>query len=96
MTPQPPTTQLGISTVMTGELLEDVNTGEQQVAMVDMVLLTVNTGGEQTNSLQMTPEQAMAVARGLSAAVGRLINAEIDDQGKPTGLLHRIHRLNQP
>lgn len=96
MTPQPPTTQLGISTVMTGELLEDVNTGAEAVALTDMVLLTVNQDGDVVNSYQMTPEQAMAVARGLSAAVGRLINAEIDDQGKPTGLLHRIHRLNQP
>lgn len=91
--PSEPLQQLSVSSVMAGQLLDDVDTGEQTVAPLDLVLLIFTVDGEQRASYSLTPPQAMDVARALSGAVGRLVSAEIDDDGKPLGPLARLQRL---
>lgn len=89
--PLPPSgTQLGISTVMAGQVLADQDTGAQTIAPADLILLTVTHDGVQAASYQMTPAQAMAVGRALASACGKLINAEIDDTGAPLSPLTRL------
>lgn len=85
--------QLSISTVMTGQVLTDISTGVQTVAMEDTVLLTASLDGEQTESWSLTPAQAMTLAKGLGTAVGQLLRNEVDDTGKPLTPLARLKKL---
>lgn len=92
--PLPPSdTLLGITTVMAGQVLRDLGTGAETIAPVDLVMLTAHVGGVQRASYQMTPAEAMAVAKALSAGCGKLISAEIDDDGKPLSWWERLTRL---
>jgi len=94
MTPQPPSgTQVGISTVMAGEILKHTDGSGESVALADMVLLTLTRDGEQIAAMQMTIQEAFAVAQGLSGAAGRLIDAQIGDDGKPLPLLQRLAQV---
>jgi hypothetical protein len=81
--PADPGTQLGISHVLAGQVLVDQTTGAETIAPTDLVILSANIGGKQRAAYTMTPPQAMAVARALSAECGKIIAAEIDDDGAP-------------
>jgi hypothetical protein len=87
------TIQLGISTVMAGEIVPTVD-GFQSVVVADSVCLTPFVEGVEKPAYYMTPEQAQALAVGLCTAAGQLINAEVDDAGKPTSLVHRLRRIS--
>lgn len=89
----PPGRQLGVSTVMAGEILTDLDSGAQTVAMEDAVLLVAFTDGTQDGSWPLTPSQAMSLAKGLSSACGTLINREVDDTGAPLTWWDRLTRL---
>lgn len=84
--------QLGVSTVMAGEILPTLDGGET-IAMVDAVVLIPSIDGVPRGNYTMTPEQAMAIASAIASAAGHLINQEVDDHGKPTTLRHRLSRL---
>lgn len=88
-------TQLGISTVMAGQILEDVHTGAETVATADLVLFSILTDGEQTACCQMSADQALAVAAALTQAAGKLIKLEITDDGHPLSFAARMARLNK-
>lgn len=85
--------QLGVSTVMTGEVLQSFDGGEG-IAMADMVVLIPYINGEQKGNYSMTPEQTMVLARALAAAAGSLINREIGDDGQPLNWWERLTKLN--
>lgn len=85
--------QLGISTVMTGQILQS-GAGET-VAIADLVCLVPYIDGEQQRNFHMTPEQAMAIARALATAAGQLVHAEVDDNGAPLTPLARLTRLGR-
>ena len=84
--------KLGVTTAQFGQILRDMD-GAETVADHDMVILVPYINGEQRGSYNMTPEQAILIAQALAAKAGELINKEVDDQGKPTGLVHRLRRL---
>lgn len=84
--------QLSVMGAQFGQLLRDVD-GNETVAMEDMVVLVPFVNGVQQVPYNMTPEQAITIAQALAAKAGELINAEVDDRGKPTGLIHRLRRL---
>lgn len=81
--------QLGVSTVMTGEVLQSFDGGEG-IAMADMVVLIPYINGEQKGNYSMTPEQTMVLARALASAAGSLINREVDDNGAPLSPLAKL------
>lgn len=94
--PLPPSgRQLGVSTVMAGEVLTDLHTGGQSIAMEDTVVLLAFTDGVQTDSWPLSPQLAMALAKGLSGACGKLISAEVDDNGTPLSALARLTKLGR-
>lgn len=86
-------TDLAIRGVLYAQPYRDGN-GAEQIAPEDIVILTTIVGGAPVHQVRMTPEQALAVARELTTSASALINAEVDDAGKPTNLLHRLRRLS--
>ena len=84
--------QLAVTTAQFGELLRDMD-GAETVAAHDMVILIPIVNGEHQRSLEMTPEQALAVATILTDSAVSLLNAEVDDDGKPLSLLSRLQRI---
>lgn len=84
--------QLGVSTVMAGEILTRGDGGEV-VVPDDLVQLAAYLDGTLHGTYEMTAEQALTLAEALRKAAVKLINAEVTDSGKSTGLLHRMTRL---
>lgn len=86
--------QLRVSPVMTGQpLVYQDGSGRQTVAPADLVFLAAHRDGKQLTAYQMTPAQAMSVARALATAAGHIINAEIDDDGRALSPLAKLHKL---
>lgn len=75
-----------ISPVMTGESIPAPGGGI--LATEDLVVL--RSAG---SLLLFTPEQAYQVGTSLSRAAGQIVNAQIDDDGKPLPLLARLARF---
>jgi hypothetical protein len=94
--PLPPSAddiQLSITVVMAGQELVDIDTGDRTVSCEDLVVLAAKVNGTQRAAYQMTPAQAMAISRALADGAGRVLNAQIGDDGKPLPLAQRLRTL---
>ena len=84
---------LGISIVQFGEPITSAD-GEELIAPADLVLVAkVFDDGTRHSLFQLTPDQALTLGRALTKAGMQLINAEVDDNGRPVPLLTRLSRL---
>lgn len=84
-----PTAHIGIETVMTGELYTGSD-GSERLAAQDMVRII---SPSHARTIELTPAQAMTMGVALSQSAGRLINAQVDDNGRPLSFLTRLARL---
>jgi hypothetical protein len=78
---------------MAGQPMTDLHTGAETIAMEDTVLLIAYKDGIQTESWPLPPALAMNLAKGLSAACGSLISAEVGDDGQPLSWWERLTKL---
>lgn len=92
--PEPPLDDVAfaLSAVQAGQTV--MVDGVESLAIKDEVILTVVVNGTPSRSFRMTPEEALQVGAGLGQMAGKLINAEVDDNGRPTGFIHRLSRIN--
>jgi hypothetical protein len=79
------TTQLGVKTVQFGQSYREID-GTDVLAPEDMVLLTIIIDGRAVSTIKLGPEAALAAAKAIAQAGGRLIGERLDDNGRRGGL----------
>lgn len=81
-----------IQEVMFGQPIID-REGRQSIATADHIQLTLVCDGAILASGLLSPEQGIVLAKAIQSSARTLINAEVDDDGRPTSFSHRLRRL---